>query len=160
MRTQITVVLLSYMLMACTSSPQPAVPTQQPISDDELSRAVARAHDSLQVFVQNLQSPKPSQSLFALKVHFDYPDTTSEDVWVDDVHFENGKFYGVLYDVQSKTMGFKNGDRVKLPEDIILDWMFLENNVLVGGYTIRLAYEHMTPQQQKTFLKDAQYSLQ
>lgn len=158
MRFRITAVLLSYIFVACTS-PQPAAPTQEPITTEEFNKAVAQVHDTLDVFVQTLRSPKPSQSLFALKVHFDYPDTTSEDVWVDDVHYENGKFYGVLYDVQSKNMGFKNGDKVKIPEDIILDWMFLENNVLVGGYTIRLAYEHMTPEQQVMFLKDAQYSL-
>ena len=159
MRSIIIVILISYLLMAC-SSIQPVQPTQQPVTEEELSKTIEQAHDTLDIFTQNLQSPKSSQSLFALKVHFVYPDLTSEDVWVDDIHYENGRFYGILYDVQSKNMGFKNGDKVEIPEEDILDWMFLENNVLVGGYTIRLAYEHMSPDQRELFLKDAQYLLE
>ena len=158
MRSTIIVIIILYLLMAC-SSIQPAQSTQQPVTEEELSKAVEQARATLDIFKQNLQSPSSSQSLFALKVHFVYPDLTSEDVWVDDVRYENGRFYGILYDVQSKNMGFKNGDKVEISEEDILDWMFLENNVLVGGYTIRLAYEKMSPDQKELFLKDAQYLL-
>jgi len=57
-------------------------------------------------------------------------------------------------------MGFKPGDMVQLPEENILDWMFLEDNVLVGGYIIRLAYERMSTAEKEIFLKDAGYRLE
>ena len=118
MRSTIIVIIILYLLMAC-SSIQPAQSTQQPVTEEELSKAVEQARTTLDIFKQNLQSPSSSQSLFALKVHFVYPDLTSEDVWVDDIRYENGRFYGILYDVQSKNMGFKNGDKVEIPEEDI-----------------------------------------
>jgi uncharacterized protein YegJ (DUF2314 family) len=39
------------------------------------------------------------------------------------------------------------------PEDII-DWMLLEEDgTLVGGYTLRLEYKRMTPEQQKRYIE-------
>jgi uncharacterized protein YegJ (DUF2314 family) len=156
MRSFIIGISLALILFACSS----VKPTQEAGVDKEFNTAVEQAHQSLDVFVKNLQSPKPTQSLYALKVHFDYPDGTSEEIWVDEVYYDNGKFTGVLFDASSKNLGYKNGDKINIPEEDILDWMFLEDNVLVGGYTIRLAYQRMTPQEKETFLKDAQYKLE
>jgi uncharacterized protein YegJ (DUF2314 family) len=147
--------LLLFLMTGCA----PLMAADSPAVDEDFKTAVDQAHQTLDVFICNLQSPQSNQSLFALKVHFDYPDGTSEEIWVDDVYYQAGQFQGVLFDASSKNLGFKSGDRVKIPEADILDWMFIEDNVLVGGYTIRLAFERMSPAEQKAFLKDAGYQI-
>ncbi|MCE9645963.1 MAG: DUF2314 domain-containing protein [Chloroflexi bacterium] len=152
-------ILSGCLLLFLTAACAPAKTAEPSAADEDFATAVDQAHQTLDVFIRNLQSPQSNQSLFALKVHFDYPDGTSEEIWVDDVYYEAGQFQGVLFDASSKNLGFRSGDRVKIPEEDILDWMFLENNVLVGGYTIRLAFERMSPAEQEAFLKDADYQI-
>ena len=51
-------------------------------------------------------------------------------------------------------------DRLVINEADIIDWMIVENHKLVGGFTIRLAYSRMTPEEQKRFLESLDYSLE
>jgi uncharacterized protein YegJ (DUF2314 family) len=46
------------------------------------------------------------------------------------------------------------------PEDIV-DWMLLKDDgTLIGGYTLRLEYERMTPEQQKRYLEITGYKFE
>ena len=54
-----------------------------------------------------------------------------------------------------------NPDRfVDVPQKDILDWMIVEDDgKLIGGYTIRLAYEHMTSEEKENFIKATGYKI-
>ena len=47
-----------------------------------------------------------------------------------------------------------------IPQKRIVDWVIVEKDgTLIGGYTIRLAYEHMSPAEKKEFLQVTKYKL-
>jgi uncharacterized protein YegJ (DUF2314 family) len=47
-----------------------------------------------------------------------------------------------------------------VPLKKVVDWMIVEKDgTLIGGYTIRLAYEHMSPDEKKEFLRVTGYKL-
>jgi hypothetical protein len=49
---------------------------------------------------------------------------------------------------------------VTVPMNKVLDWVIVEDDGnLIGGYTIRLSYEHMTPEEKKEFLRVTGYKL-
>jgi hypothetical protein len=54
-----------------------------------------------------------------------------------------------------------NTDRVVVvPLSKVLDWVIVEDDGnLIGGYTIRLTYEHMTADEKKEFLKVTGYKI-
>jgi uncharacterized protein YegJ (DUF2314 family) len=50
--------------------------------------------------------------------------------------------------------------QVNVPLDKVLDWVIVEEDGhLIGGYTIRLTYEHMTAEEKKEFLKVTGYKI-
>ena len=55
-----------------------------------------------------------------------------------------------------------NSERlVTVPMDKVLDWVIVEEDGhLIGGYTIKLAYEHLTPEEKKEFLRATSYKLE
>ncbi|MFZ5902702.1 MAG: DUF2314 domain-containing protein [Chloroflexota bacterium] len=142
--------LLMFALAACA-------PAAGPAPDAEFEQAVSRARESLDEFKTLLQSPNPTRTFAALKVRFTSPDG-QQDIWVDNVTYEDGEFHGLMGDdLPALRLAF--GERVDVPVEDILDWMIVEDGRLIGGYTIRLAYSRMTPEEKEFFLKDAGYSI-
>jgi uncharacterized protein YegJ (DUF2314 family) len=144
--------LLLFFLAACSAGQSPAS------EEAEFAAAVEAAHSSLDQFIQRIAQPHPNRTFVALKVRFTSPDGSYQDIWVDNVSYERGRFTGSMGDdIPALKLAF--GDRITIPEDDILDWMVVEDGVLVGGFTIRLAYEQMTPEEQQRFLEAADYKI-
>jgi uncharacterized protein YegJ (DUF2314 family) len=52
---------------------------------------------------------------------------TVEHVWISDVRFDGGRFYGRIdNDVQS-VKGWRLGDTVSVPADSISDWLIVDD---------------------------------
>lgn len=150
--------LLLVFLTACTISPPPAGEGSESGPDPEMGSAFAEARASLDEFVQRLDDPNPTRTFAALKVRFTLPDGSTLDIWCDDVAYEDGQFTGNLGDdLPSLKLSF--GDRLAISPDDIVDWMIVEDGKLIGGFTIRLAYSRMTPEEKQFFLNDAGYSI-
>ncbi len=132
-------------------------PDAGPAADAEFEQAVRRARESLDEFRVLLESPNPTRTFVALKVRFISLDG-EQDIWVDNVNYEDGEFHGLMGD-DLPALRLELGERVDVPVEDILDWMIVEDGRLIGGYTIRLAYSRMTPEEKEFFLKDAGYSI-
>jgi len=52
------------------------------------------------------------------------------------------------------------GEKIRVDEEDIVDWMIVEDGKLVGGYTIRLAVERMSPEERERFLETLDYSIE
>ena len=77
---------------------------------------------------------------------------------MDNISYGEGGFRGTMGDdIPALKLFF--GDRIPIPEKDVVDWMIVEDNVLIGGYTIRLAYQRMSPREQELFLQDAGYRI-
>lgn len=151
-------------LFACVQKPtlipiSTATVAEQTGSDVEMQAAVQEARDSLHVFIQKIQTPHPDRTFVAVKVRFSPPDESAQDIWVDEVTYSNGVFRGSMGD-DIPSLKLRMGEKVKIEKEDIVDWMIVEDGRLIGGYTIRLAVQRMSPEEKERFLKTLDYSLE
>lgn len=151
--------LLLLLLTACTVSPSPGAAPTLPagVEDPSMEAAFAQARRSLDEFKALLAAPNSTRTFAALKVRFTLPDG-QQDIWVDNISYENGQFHGLMGD-DLPALRLEFGEGVEVPVEDILDWMIVEDGKLIGGFTIRLAYSRMTPEEKQFFLDDAGYSI-
>lgn len=149
-------------LAACV----PATPTLSPTAtvtessstDPEMESAFAEARATLDEFITQIATPNPTREFVALKVRFMLPDVSTQDIWCDDVAYEDGEFTGNMGDdILALRLSF--GERLTISTEDILDWMIVQDGKLIGGFTIRVAYLRMTPAEKEFFLNDAGYSI-
>ncbi len=123
--------------------------------DEEMNAAIQQAQDTLDVFIKNLQSPKPAQADFAIKVRFLLRRGEAEHIWVIDVSYEDDRFTGVVDNVPVNLSEIELGDRITVTTEMVSDWFFIEDGRLVGGYTIRVLRSRMSPDERERF--DAEF---
>lgn len=161
--------LLSFvvlLLAACspalpTSTPaaEPAAP-RTPVSalaDDELAEAVQQARDTLYLWRQEFLAPRQAYSMASLKVRF-RNDSGVEDIWTEPMFVLDDVYTVRLVEGVTLEQGAHPGRLMDVKPEDIVDWMLLEKDgTVVGGYTLRLEYERMTPEQQKKYLEITGY---
>lgn len=141
-----------------TQIPAQVSPTQSNV-DLEMEAAFQQARDSLDSFIQKIGSSHPDRTLVAVKVRFVLPDSSTQDLWVDRVTYKDGSFHGTMGDdIPSLKLSIDN--KITIKRQDIVDWMIVQDGKLIGGYTIRLAYKRMSPEQKERFLETVHYSIE
>lgn len=146
------------LLTAC----QPATPTPVSIStftdpDEELTKAVREAQDTLSVLRQAFLAPKPSYVFMSVKVRFATENGT-EDMWTEPIDLLDNVY--TVRMVEGVTLELKaHPDRfVEVTPDEIIDWMILEEDgTVLGGYTLRLEYSRLSPEEQEKYRERTGY---
>lgn len=155
---QLTILFLLCLLVnvSCTTyPPTPASTVSDP--DPEFTAAVGQAHETIDIVLKALLSPKPSYTFVGVKVRFS-GEGTFEDMWTEPVDYYNEVFTVQMVEGVTLQHGLHPERLVLVPMKDILDWMILEEDGrVIGGYTIRLAYERMTPEEKKEFLRVTGY---
>lgn len=122
--------------------------------DKEMNEAISKAKTTLSEFKEAFLSNKFDSSSFSLKMKF-FNGDGAEHIWMSDIEIENGDYYGLVGNEPNTIDRIQLGDRLKIPEDSISDWMYIDNKkILKGGYTIRLLRDRMTKKEQRDFEKD------
>lgn len=165
-----TFLLLGLLLAACSpAEPTAIIPSRQPtvirtqipvLSDEELAQAVRQAQDTLHIWRQAFLAPKEAYSMTSLKVRFQ-GDGGVEDMWTEPLYILDNVYTVRMVEGVTLEQGI-HPDRILdvKPEDIV-DWMLLkEDGTVVGGYTLRLEYERMTPEQQQRYLEITGYKFE
>lgn len=130
-----------------------------PITDAQFDAAVEEAHQTLDTLRQALLAPRESYDFVGVKVRFT-GESSYEDMWTEPIDYFEGFFTirmidGVLIDPALNTER-----KVVVPLSKVLDWVIVEDDGnLIGGYTIRLSYEHMTAEEKKEFLQVTGYKI-
>ncbi len=153
---------LCLLLFACSSAPTQvpvSTPTEQSNEDVEMQAAFQGARDTLDTFIQRIGTPQMDRTLVAVKVRFVLPDGSSQDIWVDRISYRDGVFHGTMGDDIPQLKLFID-DKVTIAREDIVDWMVVEHGKLIGGYTIRLAYQRMSSEEKERFLKAIDYSIE
>jgi uncharacterized protein YegJ (DUF2314 family) len=119
-------------------------------NDPEMTKASEKAMQTLYQFDLALKNKTDSQNNFSLKVRFTI-DNGGEQLWIDDIQIENGNYTGVVGNRPYWIKGLHLGDTIKVNKPDITDWMYLENNILHGGYTTRLLRNRMSSSERKDF---------
>ena len=154
-----TFLVLSLFLLA---SCQPVAPTPVPVStftaiDKEFEKAVRQAQDTLYVLRQAFLAPKPSYSFMSVKVRFSNTAGT-EDIWTEPIDLLDNVYTVKM--VEGVTLERKaHPDRlVEVSPENIIDWMILEKDgTVLGGYTLRLEYQRLSPEDQKKYKERTGY---
>ena len=120
-----------------------------PGNDPDMRQAFLEARRTVEQFIQCVQKPTPTQEYFAVKVRLNGNDL-DEFIWVSDIAYDGFAFTGKIVN-QSDLLPSPQtpGDVYHVHKDDIVDWMIVDKGQLIGGYTIRVARNKMTPQNRK-----------
>jgi uncharacterized protein YegJ (DUF2314 family) len=116
-----------------------AVPTE----DGAMESATRAARDSLDSCIRPLSHPSPVQSDFSVKVPVREGDGT-HFLWLQQISFDGSNFSGLLGPDAAEMKSHSTGERVTIASHEIADWMFVENEKLVGGFSLRVIRDQLS----------------
>jgi len=143
------VLSLSFMIANCNSKKSSENDAVTPVSDDdqEMNAAMQQARKTLNAFVERFTNPRTTDKWFLVKGRFTHEGRV-EHIWVADLVFDGKVFSGVLAN-QPELPGLKFKQQVSVPMENISDWMYVSNGRLIGGFTTRVLYGRMSPEERK-----------
>jgi uncharacterized protein YegJ (DUF2314 family) len=153
------ILALCLLTFACTSAPVITASPTTSGTDTELKGAIQQARDSLDDFLTKITAPHANRSFVAVKVRFTPPGESTQDIWVDEVTYIDGVLRGFMGD-DIPSLRLEAGETITINEADIVDWMIVEDGKLVGGYTIRLAVQRMSPEEREQFLETLDYVIE
>ncbi len=151
---QLKIPFLLFLFFVASCAPSAPAPT--PIStlanmDEEMTVAVRQAQDTLYILRQAMLAPKPSYKFLSVKVRF-VSNGDIEDMWTEPIDFSDNKYTVRMVEGVTLELGAHPDRLVEVAPNDVLDWMILEKDGSVfGGYTLRIEYQRMTPEQQKRY---------
>lgn len=126
-----------------------------------MAAAVKQGQNTLYVLRRALLAPNPSYVFLSVKVHFTSPDGSSEDMWTVPVDILDNIYTVQMVEGVTLEQGAHPDRLVEVHPEQILDWMIEEKDgTVLGGYTLRVEFKRMTPQQQKRYLEVTGYKFQ
>lgn len=139
-----TLVAIIILITGCsTGEPLPVVSVDD--EDSALLAATAQARKTVGEFLARLEKPVAGE-IFSVKAVFREGEVT-EHLWLSEVRFDGKNFTGKVDSTPEKLTRVKAGQTQQVPSDQISDWMILENDRLVGAYTIRALRDKIPPGQ-------------
>lgn len=154
---QLKIFLLLCLVLATSCRPSLA---GTPVTDEEFNAAVEEAHGTMSTLREALLAPKSSYDFVGLKVRFT-GQGMYEDIWTEPVGYLDNYYTVRMIDGVLLRPAFNTERLVTVPLDKVLDWVIIEDDGnLIGGFTIRLSYEHMTPEEKEEFIRVTGYKLE
>lgn len=75
---------------------------------------------------------------YRLKVAFNAPDASQEEIWVEAVRRDGARYRGRLYNEPLNLPGKQKGSEVSFGDAEIVDWGYVQGGRLWGAYSMRL----------------------
>ena len=126
--------------------------------DPEMNSAIAQARSTVDTFITSLQNPGQNQTYFSIKAKI-VDGEHSEHMWLYDVGFDGNQFQGKIGNNPLNVKNVSPGDDRVLGPSEISDWMIVEDNTLVGGYTIRVIRNRLSDEDRKKFDQDLPFAI-
>ena len=126
--------------------------------DPEVNSAIAQARSTVDTFITSLQNPGQNQTYFSIKAKI-VDGEHSEHMWLYDVGFDGNQFQGKIGNNPLNVKNVSLGDDLVLGPSEISDWMIVEDNTLVGGYTIRVIRNRLSDEDRKKFDQDLPFTI-
>jgi len=153
---KLKIFLLLCLILATSCRPSLA---GTPVTDEEFNAAVEEAHGTLNTLREALLAPKSSYDFVGLKVRFT-GQGMYEDIWTEPVGYLDSYYTVRMIDGVLLRPAFNTERLVTVPLGKVLDWVIIEDDGnLIGGFTIRLSYEHMTPEEKEEFIRVTGYKI-
>jgi uncharacterized protein YegJ (DUF2314 family) len=131
------------------------------VADDDprMNAAIDKARSTVNTFITALRSPKPGQSSFSVKMAFTEGKQT-EHMWLTAVTYDGKNFQGSVNNEPEMVKNDKMGQKAKVEASKISDWMYVENGRLIGGQTLRVLRDAMTPAERADFDKSVPFVIE
>ena len=110
--------------------------------DADMTAAIATARETLPQFWQVFDKREHGESDFALKVKITDKRGT-EHFWATDIERPDGKTMGTINNDPNIVASVKLGDRIKIPEADISDWLYMRDGKMVGNHTLKALFKKM-----------------
>jgi uncharacterized protein YegJ (DUF2314 family) len=125
--------------------------------DIGINTAIATAKRTSNNFFQAFCHPKPSFHKFSVKKLYPAKYGSSEAIWIGELKQVGDHLEGRITNTPFDTTEVKFDQTVTVKVSEIVDWMYLDGNNLIGGYTIRFFYDQMSEHEKKRFLNQNGY---
>jgi uncharacterized protein YegJ (DUF2314 family) len=80
-------------------------------------------------------------------------------MWVSDLSFSSNQFEGVLGNEPVYVGELHLGDHVTVDPQDISDWLIIDNNELLGGFTYHVLRNKMTENERKQFDEEVGFTI-
>ena len=118
--------------------------------DEEMNEAIKKSRQTFDSFLTNFKNQKRNQTNFSVKMPFPTKDG-AEHIWLVNIESKDGKLFGQVDNLPENVTNIKLGDKIEIDRNKISDWFYIESNKLIGGLTIRVLRDRMTPDEKKQF---------
>ena len=112
-------------------------------SDAEMNKAISTAKKSLPHFWDIYNNHKYGETNFALKVRIQDSKGNGEHLWTNSIRKENGKIFGIINNTPELVNTVHLGQEIEIKEKDISDWIYIKNEKVYGGFTIRVMEKRM-----------------
>ncbi len=158
-RQTLLLILATCWLTACDPNPGVVKREGEPnyvkaFDEETMERAIARARETHLDFVAALEAKAPKHSGFSIKKG--YPvgaEQDAEHIWIDNVTWKDGVFEGTINNEPVDTKAVHLGQRVTVKPEEMSDWMYLDGQKVVGGYTLRVLLYQQSRAEREAFEK-------
>jgi uncharacterized protein YegJ (DUF2314 family) len=141
---------------ATTSGP----PGYAHVSDDDkqMDRAVENAQKNLGFFMAALKTHPDGDGVFEIKKAFVDGDKV-EHLWIRRVVFDGKNFHGKIDNQPLEVRNVHSGENVTVAPAEVDDWMFVKDGNLIGGYTTRVLYARLSPNDKAAFDQQSGFNI-
>ena len=120
-------------------------------ADAEMAQIAEDARSTLSVFFRQLLRADGKEHHYFIKYPFiaDAGSGGIEQVWLTGIRFKNGTYYGNFASDPIQISGMKKGDTTAFEPDRITDWMYIQDEKIIGGSSIQYLLNQI-PADQRT----------
>ncbi len=150
-------IVIGLTLWVGCGDPYPADRVTKVADDDpRMNGAMEKARSSVGEFITALKSPQAGQTEFTVKMAFSDGSNT-EHMWLAPVTFDGETFHGPVSNDPASVGNVRMGQRAEVSPTKISDWMYLDQGKVVGGYTLRVLRDTLSPKERVEFDKSVQF---
>jgi len=149
-------VMTALLLISCGGQASRATTVHVDEFDGEILRIAENARRTVNIFFRHLNAPGTGEGNFSVKYAFRADGgghaeaaVSAEQVWIANITFRDGRYYGTVVSTPVYLANIRRGDRVSFNADLITDWMFTRDGRIIGGHSVRYLLEQI-PEGERT----------
>jgi len=117
-----------------------------------MDRASRKRAANARLFYGSAKGQKERDTVFEIKKGFIDGDKV-EHLWIKRVTYDGKNFHGEIDNAPNEVSNVHLGEHVTVAPRDVTDWMFLKDGKLIGGYTTRVLYARLSPEDKAEFDK-------
>ncbi len=110
----------------------------------DMLQAIEKARQTLPAVLARLAAGEMEEANFTVKFPVSDGEGT-EYFWLSETTFADGCFSGVIDDEAQCVSTIKRGDRRTVPVAEVIDWSYVQNQMMYGNFTLRALLPTMPP---------------